>query len=60
MKRTRRAPLLLFVVCAVMLSSLTAQAKSSKPNILVIWGDDIGYWNLSANNNGMMGYLQEQ
>jgi arylsulfatase A-like enzyme len=43
-----------------MLSSLTAQAKSSKPNILVIWGDDIGYWNLSANNNGMMGYLQEQ
>jgi arylsulfatase A-like enzyme len=27
-----------------------------KPNILVIWGDDIGYWNLSAINRGMMGY----
>ncbi|XXF75268.1 arylsulfatase [Myxococcaceae bacterium GXIMD 01537] len=27
-----------------------------KPNILVIWGDDIGYWNLSAYNQGMMGY----
>jgi arylsulfatase len=28
----------------------------SKPNIVVIWGDDIGYDNLSAYNNGMMGY----
>jgi arylsulfatase A-like enzyme len=29
---------------------------ASKPNILVIWGDDIGYWNISAYNQGMMGY----
>jgi arylsulfatase A-like enzyme len=27
-----------------------------KPNILVIWGDDIGYWNLSVYSKGMMGY----
>ncbi len=27
-----------------------------KPNILVIWGDDIGMWNLSCYNKGMMGY----
>ena len=26
------------------------------PNILVLWGDDIGFWNISANNRGMMGY----
>ncbi|HEX2949498.1 MAG TPA: arylsulfatase, partial [Armatimonadota bacterium] len=26
------------------------------PNILVIFGDDIGYWNLSCYNDGMMGY----
>jgi arylsulfatase len=26
------------------------------PNILVIWGDDIGTWNISYNNRGMMGY----
>jgi arylsulfatase A-like enzyme len=26
------------------------------PNILVIWGDDIGTWNISHNNHGMMGY----
>lgn len=31
-------------------------ATTKKPNILVIWGDDIGYWNISANNRGMMGY----
>lgn len=29
---------------------------SKKPNILVIFGDDIGYWNLSAYHQGMMGY----
>jgi arylsulfatase A-like enzyme len=29
---------------------------AGKPNILVLWGDDIGYWNLSCNNRGMMGY----
>jgi arylsulfatase len=30
--------------------------KAAKPNILVIWGDDIGTWNISHNNRGMMGY----
>jgi arylsulfatase A-like enzyme len=29
---------------------------SDQPNFLVIWGDDIGYWNVSAYNQGMMGY----
>ncbi len=33
-----------------------AKADPSKPNILVIWGDDIGTWNISHNNRGMMGY----
>jgi hypothetical protein len=27
-----------------------------KPNILVIWGDDIGVANISAYSNGLMGY----
>ena len=27
-----------------------------KPNILIIWGDDIGWFNVSAYNHGMMGY----
>lgn len=29
---------------------------STKPNILVIMGDDIGWFNISAYNNGIMGY----
>jgi len=33
-----------------------AHAQAKKPNILVIFGDDIGYWNISADNHGMMGY----
>jgi arylsulfatase len=33
-----------------------ALAQGKKPNILVIWGDDIGTWNISHNNRGMMGY----
>ena len=31
-------------------------AAKRKPNILVIWGDDIGQFNISAYNMGMMGY----
>jgi len=31
-------------------------AEASKPNVLVIWGDDIGIWNLSCYSHGTMGY----
>ena len=33
-----------------------ASAANKKPNILIIWGDDIGQFNTSAYNMGMMGY----
>ncbi len=33
-----------------------AKAAPRKPNILVIWGDDVGPFNISAYNHGMMGY----
>lgn len=36
--------------------SPSSGAAGKKPNILIIWGDDIGYWNVSAYNQGMMGY----
>jgi arylsulfatase len=32
-----------------------AQQSVKKPNILVIFGDDVGYWNISAYNLGMTG-----
>jgi hypothetical protein len=30
--------------------------SKEKPNILVIWGDDIGISNISAYSDGLMGY----
>jgi arylsulfatase len=44
------------LVILVFTSMRALAANSDKPNILVIWGDDIGYWNISAYNQGMMGY----
>lgn len=39
------------------LSSLAfAEKNTEKPNILVIWGDDIGVHNISAYNHGVMNY----
>jgi arylsulfatase A-like enzyme len=44
------------LAAALFFCSAVAQAQTAKPNILVIWGDDIGTWNISHNNRGMMGY----
>lgn len=38
------------------LLAMPAWAQDSKPNILVIWGDDIGQSNISAYTMGLMGY----
>jgi arylsulfatase A-like enzyme len=46
----------LVLVLALLMGGGTAHAQSSKPNILVIWGDDIGVHNISAYNHGIMGY----
>jgi arylsulfatase A-like enzyme len=46
------APLLLLLGAGFALSSQAAD----KPNILVIWGDDIGITNISAYSDGIMGY----
>jgi arylsulfatase len=47
---------LLTAGAALMGVTSSAHAAGKKPNIVVIWGDDIGYWNISAYNQGMMGY----
>ncbi|MHC4155119.1 MAG: arylsulfatase [Planctomycetota bacterium] len=54
MKTTRSITLLFAVLMIVSCFAASAQAK--KPNILVIWGDDIGITNISAYSHGMMGY----
>lgn len=50
----RRTPVILALVAAVATgaSSLNAQ---SRPNIVVIFGDDVGVWNVGAYTHGMMG-----
>ena len=35
---------------------VSGAAAQDKPNILVIWGDDVGQSNISAYTMGMMGY----
>ena len=47
----------LFAVTTLGLACLAGPAAAAdKPNILVIWGDDIGGFNISAYNLGVMGY----
>jgi arylsulfatase A-like enzyme len=45
-----------FMCAAALWAPALAQAAERKPNILVIWGDDIGIHNISAYNLGVMGY----
>ena len=48
--------LLLACLALMTVNPGSALAKQDQPNILILWGDDIGYWNVSAYNQGMMGY----
>ena len=45
-----------FGLTLLLVSSTVSAAVSDKPNILIIWGDDVGWMNTSAYNRGMMGY----
>jgi arylsulfatase len=58
MSKIRNALLGSFAVIAAAtgISVPAAAQQQQKPNILIIWGDDVGYWNISAYNQGMMGY----
>jgi arylsulfatase A-like enzyme len=56
MQRTRILAAVGLALAAVFSHAAAARAADKKPNILVIWGDDIGTWNISHNNRGMMGY----
>ena len=41
---------------SIALTSISVNAADNKPNILVIWGDDVGQSNISAYTRGVMGY----
>ncbi len=59
MRKNFRYVFLIFSLFCCSLISAEAQKampkKTDKPNILIIWGDDVGMWNISAYHRGMMG-----
>jgi arylsulfatase A-like enzyme len=54
--KTRLSTLASCIAAAVLAGLPAAAQQPQKPNILVIMGDDIGMWNVSAYSRGMMGF----
>ena len=52
----RRVALLLLLSAMNGVTTRPVLAQDSAPNIVIIWGDDIGQSNISAYSRGMMGY----
>ena len=55
MKYTMKVCSILFAVLAALALVAGAASAQKNPNILVIFGDDIGTWNVGAYTHGMMG-----
>jgi len=55
MKKLKLFPLTL-TVFVLLVWAINPAAATDKPNILVVWGDDIGQTNISAYSHGLMGY----
>ena len=53
LKQPAAFALLALSTCA---ATISVHAADTKPNIVIIWGDDIGQSNVSAYTKGMMGY----
>src|SRR5215467_6564116 len=51
-----KTTLIVCVLLTLLVSAESSFAQAKKPNILVIMGDDIGWFNPSCYNSGMMGY----
>ncbi|MEM9016171.1 MAG: arylsulfatase [Verrucomicrobiota bacterium] len=47
---------ILTILTVSLLGTVAGFSQEKKPNILVIWGDDVGQSNISAYTRGMMGY----
>ena len=54
--KTKPIQFVLVVLFAALCMAGVSQAADKKPNILVIWGDDVGQSNISAYSKGLMGY----
>jgi arylsulfatase len=53
--KNRKLIFFTLVMVAVLVWTISPAAAAKKPNILVIFGDDVGMWNISAYHDGMMG-----
>jgi arylsulfatase len=53
---TRLSAFATILFASVVSVAFPSSAQQKKPNILIIMGDDVGYWNISAYNRGMEGY----
>jgi arylsulfatase len=56
MKWKKRAVVAMTLATAFLMSAAAYAQPAQPPNIVIIWGDDIGQSNVSAYSNGMMGY----
>lgn len=56
MLRALLVVILLFQFCTYPVLAQDEESSAKKPNIVIIWGDDIGQTNLSAYSFGLMGY----
>jgi arylsulfatase A-like enzyme len=56
MKITKALFLLTTISVAAITSAPVVAQQQQRPNIVIIWGDDIGQFNISAFNQGIMGY----
>ena len=52
----RRKVVRRLTVLLVLVAYAGVSVAQEKPNLLIIWGDDIGIYNISAYNDGAMGY----
>lgn len=55
LKNGFRNSIMLFALACFSITEVQSQ-NTKKPNILIIWGDDIGTTNISAYSDGLMGY----
>jgi len=55
-RRSRIVQPALLLMAVLLVLAGTAQAQTDQPNILVVWGDDIGQSNISTYTHGVMGY----